>query len=326
MTRLLVLGLLVLVPRWCLAEEYKKSAGPHEIETLKLDWKDTNRDRAIPVKVYPPKGSGPFPVVIFSHGLGGSRDGYEYLGRHWSSHGYVSVHLQHLGSDESVWRGKSDVIGALMKSAADPANLVNRAADVHFAIDELTRLNKSDSPLKGKLDLDRIAMAGHSFGSVTTLAVAGEIFVTPTGREISNPEPRIKVAIPISPNGPKNRSNMARAFGSITIPTFHITGTKDESPIDPTVKPADRQLPFEYAVKSDRYLLVLDGADHMVFARAPRLASKKHDERVHDLVSMGTTAFLDSYLKHDARATAWLSEGLAKELGHDGTFQHKAAK
>ena len=39
-------------------------------------------------------------MIVFSHGLGGTRDGYEYLGRHWASYGYVSVHLQHKGSDD----------------------------------------------------------------------------------------------------------------------------------------------------------------------------------------------------------------------------------
>ena len=47
--------------------------------------------REVPVKIsdYPASG-GRCPVVIFSHGLGGSRDGDQYLGRHWASHGYVS--------------------------------------------------------------------------------------------------------------------------------------------------------------------------------------------------------------------------------------------
>src|SRR5437879_4469297 len=75
------------------------------VEVLKLDWHDAKRNRAVPAKIYFPKeGAGALPVVIFSHGLGGSRDGYEYLGRHWAGCGYVSVHLQHIGSDSAVWR------------------------------------------------------------------------------------------------------------------------------------------------------------------------------------------------------------------------------
>jgi len=95
------------------------------------------------VKIYYPKsGKGPFPVIIFSHGLGGSREGYEYLGQAWAKHGYVSVHLQHLGSDDAVWRdaGLFDKMDAMRRSAFDPANAINRPRDVSFAIDELEKL------------------------------------------------------------------------------------------------------------------------------------------------------------------------------------------
>src|ERR1700722_1072373 len=84
---------------------YKEDHGPFAVQTVRYDWHDSKRDRDIPVKIYFPKtGEGPFPVIIFSHGLGGSREGYAYLGNHWASHGYISVHVQHLGSDSAVWQ------------------------------------------------------------------------------------------------------------------------------------------------------------------------------------------------------------------------------
>ena len=185
----------------------------------------------------------------------------------------------------------------------------------------MAKLNRSDPALKGKLDLDRIGMAGHSFGAYTTLAVAGQLF--PVGG--SQPEPRIKAAIPISPNAPRDRSTLAKSFGAITIPTLHLTGTRDESPIDPTLKPADRRLAFDHAVKSERDLAIFDGADHMVFAVKPRASSRLTDEKVQDWVRICTTAFWDAYLKNDAKAKAWLTDEFAKELGSGGTFEHKPA-
>lgn len=68
--------------------------------------KDAARKREIPVLVYLPAGTDAAPVVIFSHGLGGTRHGSAYLGRHWSARGYAAVFLQHPGSDDSVWRGQ----------------------------------------------------------------------------------------------------------------------------------------------------------------------------------------------------------------------------
>jgi len=42
------------------------------VATKLQDWKDAKRNRTVPVKLYlPPTQSGPAPVFIFSHGLGG---------------------------------------------------------------------------------------------------------------------------------------------------------------------------------------------------------------------------------------------------------------
>ncbi len=58
------------------APEFSKRPGPHEVMFTRLDWKDEKRDREVPVKIYVPKtGQGPFPVILFSHGLGGDREG-----------------------------------------------------------------------------------------------------------------------------------------------------------------------------------------------------------------------------------------------------------
>jgi len=65
-------------------------------------WHDAARSRDLPVKLYfPIEGAGPFPVIIFSHGVGGSREAFTYLGETWASHGYVAVFLQHPGTDEA---------------------------------------------------------------------------------------------------------------------------------------------------------------------------------------------------------------------------------
>lgn len=65
---------------------------------------DEGRQRQIPLRVFLPRDRSPAPVVLFSHGLGGSREGSAYLGKHWGLRGYVAVFLQHPGSDSSVWR------------------------------------------------------------------------------------------------------------------------------------------------------------------------------------------------------------------------------
>src|SRR6266853_1908326 len=63
---------------------------------VELTVHDETRNRDIPLRVYLPAHTTPEPVVLFSHGLGGSRGGSAYLGKHWAARGYVAVFIQHL--------------------------------------------------------------------------------------------------------------------------------------------------------------------------------------------------------------------------------------
>lgn len=305
------------------------SAGSHEVEVAKYDWVDQKRNRHVPVKIYYPKSSGgSLPVIVFSHGLGGSREGYEYLGRHWASHGYVSVHLQHTGSDDAVWKDiePKERMQAMRRAAANPQNSINRPLDVRFAIDQMAKMNRDESPLKGRLDLERVGLAGHSFGAYTTLACAGQIFVGSLGNTISLPDPRIKAAIPMSAPVPRNQDQFDKAYGAIKIPCLHMTGTKDKSPISDTTA-EERRIPFDHINGADQYLIIFKDGDHMIFSGRGRLEGGEKDAHFQEFIRMSSLAFWDAYLKGDAKVKAWLADGGFKAvLGEDGTFEKKLEK
>ncbi|MGA9042366.1 MAG: hypothetical protein WB421_17665, partial [Terriglobales bacterium] len=131
---------LLLLPLLCHAASsptpaYSPDRPLREVATLLMTWHDLARDRDIPVKIYyPANAKSPCPLIIFSHGLGGTREGYAYLGEHWAGCGYISVHLQHIGSDDAVWRGAGVAAYAqLTRAVNDPVNALNRAKDVTFA-------------------------------------------------------------------------------------------------------------------------------------------------------------------------------------------------
>jgi len=304
---------------------YSNTPGPYEVAVATYEWLDPTRDRAVPVKIYYPKaGNGPVPVIVFSHGLGGSRDGYEYLGRHWASCGYVSVHVQHKGSDTAVWKDKPQALEAMKTAAADPQNSINRPLDVRFAIDQMAKMNREDTPLKGRLDLDRIGVAGHSFGAYTTLAVAGQAFIGPLGRESSLADPRVKAAIPMSAPAPRRKDQLDRVYGRIRVPCLHMTGTLDDSPIGNS--PAtERRIPFDHIGGADQYLITFTNGDHMIFSgRRPGARGGENDPLFQRLIRMSSTAFWNAYLKGDAGAKAWLTEGgFEAVLAADGKFEKK---
>ena len=81
---------------------------PEAFENSYFDWIDNERRREVQAKLYMPRSASPenpVPLIVFSHGLGGSREGYSYLGASWAAQGYASLHLQHAGSDRRLWQG-----------------------------------------------------------------------------------------------------------------------------------------------------------------------------------------------------------------------------
>jgi predicted dienelactone hydrolase len=308
------------------APAYKETQGPFEVQTVSYDWLDQKRDRNVPVKIYFPKsGAGPFPVIIFSHGLGGSREGYEYLGRHWASYGYVSVHVQHIGSDSAVWsQGRLDqMMQNLEKAAANLENITNRPLDVSFAIDQIEKMNREGPTLKARLDLNRIGVAGHSFGAFTTLAVAGEVFIAPGGREATFTDARVKAAIPMSAPVNRNWPGLNSGFNHINVPCFHMTGTLDSSPIGRTA-PEDRRVPYDLSKGADKLLVIFEGGDHMVFSGRGRMRGGEKDDLFQRYILLGSTAFWDAYLKGDQTAKAWVTgDGFKTALGKDGRFEER---
>jgi predicted dienelactone hydrolase len=294
--------------------------------SARFTWHDAQRNRDLPVKIYSPaSGRGPFPVVIFSHGLGGTREAYEYLGRYWASRGYVSVHVQHHGSDDSVWRGAGfgNGMAAMRQAVADPRNAINRPRDVSFVIDELERLNRASPSFHDRLDLNRLGVAGHSFGAFTALAMAGQVFAPGTKLERSLADARVKAVIPMSAPVPANKTRLDESYARVRIPCLHMTGTRDASPIGDT-QPEERRMPFDHCRNSDQYLITFQDGDHMVFSG--RRQSSKQDRTIQELICESSTAFLDAYLRGDQHARSWLTDDFKAVLGTNGTFEMKLPK
>lgn len=310
----IVAWILPLVVASQVFAQYEKP-GPRTVKTFDAEWTDASRDRAVPVRLYyPDDNKGPYPVIIFSHGLGGSREGYAYLGRHWAGHGYISVHLQHKGSDIEVWRGSSQPFQDLQHAAKNVVNAINRPKDVSFVIDQIEKLNDKEGPMRGRFDLKRVGLAGHSFGAFTTLAGIGQVL----GKDHSLADARIVAAIPMSAPVPAEvRMNLDDVYRPIKVPVFHMTGTDDHSPIGETTA-EQRRLPFDHGAGHPRYLLILKNANHMAFADQ-QFNPAGHNHQHHGWILMSSTAFWDAHLKRDPTASTWL-DNFAKKLGDQGTF------
>ncbi len=328
---------------------------------LSITWTDPAREREVPVKIYLPKdASKPAPVIIFSHGLGGSRDGYSYVGKHWASEGFVVIHPQHVGSDTSIFRnidqkelqkirregwlstpesrqellqrvvtGKETGVGgkamlATARGAISFKTITDRIADVKFVLDTLeAQNNDAKSPLAGRLDMARIGMAGHSFGANTTMLLAGQKLDVPLVDLGDVTDPRIKAAIAMSPPVALNPATYADAYGPIKSPLMIMTGTEDNSPISRTAN-ADRGASFPFLINTPAaYLVTFNGGDHGVFSGSNRSPAKqKADVRFVEIILESSTHFWNAYLRDDVASATWMSDGsFEKEMGKAGTLK-----
>jgi predicted dienelactone hydrolase len=266
--------------------------------------RDEGRQRDIPLRVYLPAAAGKAPVVLFSHGLGGSRENSPYLGQHWGARGLVVVYLQHPGSDEDVWkdRPRAERLAALQREAS-VENFRLRVQDVKAVLDQLERWNESSGhPLAGRLDLARAGMSGHSFGAVTTQAVSGESYPLVGTRFTDG---RIRAALAMSPSVPR-QGDPAEAFGKVEIPWMLMTGTSDVAPIG-NADVASRLRVFPSLPAGGKYELVLADAEHSAFGDRPLPGDRKpRNPNHHRAILALSTAFWEAYLRDDAAARAWL--------------------
>ena len=279
--------------------------------------------------MYIPDATGraaPAPVIVFSHGLGGSRESGTAWGEHWASHGYLSLHLQHAGSDTTLWQEREsdrDVRDAL-RQGITARTYFDRIADVHFVLDELSRRVQAGDSDVGAADIAQIGMSGHSYGAATTLALLGKRAI---GFAAKLTESRFKAAIVFSPGGGPDVQSARALYASIVRPMLVVTGTQDRDMLGQGTTPDNRRAVFSLLPARDKYLLVLNGADHLVFNGGPRQSRFRSEgsntARYHCVLKATTLAFWNAYLRGDAECKDWLRDGVRDILGADDVWQRK---
>lgn len=262
---------------------------------------DTARRRSIPVRVRMPEGGAArAPVILFSHGLGGSVDAGTDFARAWVAAGFLVIHVQHPGSDSAVWRGAADPRGALM-GAAGGQQLQARVLDMRRVADAVAAGQAVGACSLKRGDAARLGAAGHSFGAHTVLALAGQRF-GPMGAALA--DPRFIAIAALSPMPPRNSAaNAPAAFGAIRVPLLTATGSRDGSPLA-----RDRSLDEVVAARAAVFTalpasasgrgtvgLWVEGADHAAFGGNAR-PRRPNDPRVTALVAETTTAFFTAQL------------------------------
>jgi dienelactone hydrolase len=300
---------------------------PAPIAIGRGEWVDATRGgRKISYKTYVPLGhlgqdAGPFPVIIWSHGLGGSRDGAGFISRFIAAHGFVVVHIQHAGTDSTLWEGKPGHPWDVIRATHIPKRATHqRLRDVPFVLDQLPTLD-----IAAQMDLTRIGMSGHSFGGMTTQVMAGQRRGY-GARQYDLYEPRFKAGLVYSPVPFRDKRGHGPGdfYGGIRIPLLIMTGTDDDSPLE-NFGFKDRMEVFTHSGGPDQHLLVLDQGDHMVYNGSRGKLDANPKRAVHEnIIKILSLAFWDAYLKDNTAAMQWLTtNGVTSWLSNEGTYTYK---
>lgn len=312
---------------------YGRNPGPSPVGVIPdIVLNDPQRNRDVMLTVEYPTRGGSHPLIVFSHGGGGSNRGYPGLSSHWTSYEYVVIrpaHNDRAEADEMTvtqWR--------------------ERARDITFILDSLPTLAQRYPELEGKIDATRIAVAGHSRGAVTAMMLGGlRTFPGPA----SYADPRVKAVVAMSPAGPRETWGVTtESWMEVRLPVLFMTGSMDMGTME-SETPLWRQQAFELSPAGDKWLVTIEGVRAGTFTgqagaiaddgsrtrptsipmdprRDPRndpnvspqdaqrqqmaraRMSGSNERELFGMIRSLALAFFDAYLKEDAKGREYLRE------------------
>jgi predicted dienelactone hydrolase len=222
------------------------------------------------VRVSAPVTGSELPVILFSHGHGRSNhlsslNGYAPLASYWAARGFAVVQPTHLDSATLGLQDSGD--------PEAPLYWRSRAADMTRILDQLDAIEAAVPQLPGRLDRNKVAVAGHSLGGHTASVLLGARLTDPRdGTEVNLAEPRIKAGVLLAAPGrggdalsevaAKNYPFFANTdFSTMTTPALVVAGDKDASPHLTVAGPSWHADPY-FLSPSPKSLLTVLGAEH----------------------------------------------------------------
>lgn len=272
--------------------------------------------------------SGPFPLVIVSHGYPGNRMLMSHLAENIASKGYVVASIDHT---DSTYRTQ----------AAFGSTLRNRSLDHIFVLNEMERLsNDSASFLEGLIDTSNTALIGYSMGGYGAIITAGGgVTAASVAFPFSPPfntlgihqsgstehqaltDSRIRTVIGFAPWGRNSGFFSADTLQGVQIPMLLVAGSVD----DVSGYEIGTRAIWNDIVSVDRALLTFDNANHNAAAPIPapeesypfnsRLGFSPFEHyadpvwdtvRMNNIAQHFSTAWLDVYLKSNADQSVYL--------------------
>lgn len=238
-----------------------QAPGPNSVQVQTLNWQDPSRNRPVPTDVYLPSGAARnLPLVVISHGLGETRKTFAYLASHLASHGYAVALPEHVTTSAQSF----DNILVGISSPPGPQALIDIPTDIRFVLDQLA----ATPAIAARVQTQKAAVIGHSYGGYGALAVAGAPLSPQNARQqcepldrfrnnlstllqciaINLPQPSYSLADPrivaaVAADGLASDVFGAASLSQVSVPTLIWGGTRDVvTPPQPEAIAAFQQL------------------------------------------------------------------------------------
>jgi dienelactone hydrolase len=214
----------------------------------------------------PASDDGPYPLVVFSHGLGASPEFYADILTRWASAGFVVAAPAFPLSSSGAPAGP------------DAGDVQNQPGDVSFVITQVIAASDGDDDvLAGLVDGEHVGVGGHSNGGITTLGVVANSCCR---------DDRIDAAI-VMAGTPSPYGGGSYDF-SDTPPLLVVHGTND------ALIAYEEGVSVALEAQAPKGMLTIEGGDHGGWVRA--------QDPSFDVFRRASTDFLSAYLRDDAAA------------------------
>ncbi|MDA2809029.1 chlorophyllase [Nocardiopsis sp. RSe5-2] len=276
------------------------------------------RGTDLQVKVTAPVVGRDLPVIVFSHGNAWSMDGYGPLADRWAAAGFVVVQPTHLDSRRHAIGWDDPRFATVWRV---------RIADLHAVLDGLGGILAQAGGLEDRVDRERVAVAGHSWGAQTAGTLLGARVLGADGspgEDFSHPAVAAGALIAatgtgdsLTPFAAEHLPFMRPDYATMTTPALVVAGGRDQSQLSTR---GPEWFTDAYRLSpSPKSLLTIDEGEHTLGGLAGEAAAETTDEdpaRVA-LVADAVSAYLLDALKVDGSAWAALKDAAA---AGDGTW------
>ncbi|MFJ6608676.1 alpha/beta hydrolase family protein [Streptomyces sp. NPDC091289] len=270
------------------------------------------------VKVTAPLSGRNLPVIVFSHGNGWSLDGYEPLVDRWAAAGFIVVQPTHLDSRRNGIGWDDPRFATIWRV---------RIADLHAILDSLGDILLRAGGPDARVDHERVAVVGHSWGAQTAGVILGaRVFGADgvPGEDFSHSAVSAGALIAatgtgdtLTPFAAEHLPFMRPDYSTMTTPALVVAGGKDRSQL--STRGPEWFTDAYHLSPSPKSLLTIAEGEHTLGGLAGEMAAETTDEepaRVALVADAISAYLLDAFKLGDA---AWNELGDAAAAG-DGTW------